>query len=260
MRSSEWVAAIYFAVLSIAAWLRPLSRRRRIEIATIGAAMCATLSLFVGSAPPLVRDWLMPALLILVGYYLSGLFFVAPTPGFEAWLAEWDRRLLGEPATRFARWPRFLLAYLEIVYMGCFLLVPAGFAALALAGHSGEGNRYWTMVVSAELGSFLPLVVLQSRPPWMIEGKAVLPDRAVHRAASMMVENLTIRANTFPSGHVAGSLAVALAVVGVMPWTGLLLLVLATSIAVACVVGRYHYCVDVVAGVLLTAAIWAAAT
>ena len=99
-----------------------------------------------------------------------------------------------------------------------------------------------------------------ARAPWMTERKAVLPDRAVHRAASLMVENFTIRANTFPSGHVAGSLAVALAVAGVMPWAGLVLLALAASIAAACVVGRYHYIIDVLAGVALTLAIWVAVT
>ena len=35
-----------------------------------------------------------------------------------------------------------------------------------------------------------------------------------------------------------------------------LLLVLAASIAVACVVGRYHYVIDVVAGIALTLVIW----
>ena len=38
------------------------------------------------------------------------------------------------------------------------------------------------------------------------------------------------------------------AVIGTLPWTGALLLVLAAAICVACVVGRYHYVVDVAAG------------
>ena len=62
--------------------------------------------------------------------------------------------------------------------------------------------------------------------------------------------------NTFPSGHAAGSLAVAFAVIGTLPWTGALLLVLAAAICVACVVGRYHYVVDVVAGAAVALAAW----
>jgi len=53
---------------------------------------------------------------------------------------------------------------------------------------------------------------------------------------------------------------VALAVVRPMPGVGLVLLFLAGSIAAACIVGRYHYVVDVVAGVLLTLAIWSVVT
>jgi membrane-associated phospholipid phosphatase len=253
------VSVIYFAPLTIAAWLRPLPVGRRIQISVLGVLMCAAVYA-LADASLFFRDWVSPLLAILVGYYLSGLFFVRPTPWFEAWLVGWDRRLLGDPATRFARWPRFFLAYLDALYIGCFLLVPAGFAALAAAGRAGDANRYWTMVIAAELGSFLPLVMLQSRPPWMLERKAVLPDRSVHYAASLMVENLTIRANTFPSGHAAGSLAVALALIGVMPGIGLLFLVLAASIAVACVAGRYHYIADVVAGIALAVLIWAAVT
>ncbi len=115
-------------------------------------------------------------------------------------------------------------------------------------------------MTAAEFGSFASLSVIQTRPPWLVERKAVLPDRSIHRAATLMVEHLTIRVNTFPSGHVAGSLAVALAVIRVMPGAALLFLVLAASIAVACVVGRYHYVIDVIAGIGLTLAIWTVVT
>jgi membrane-associated phospholipid phosphatase len=74
-----------------------------------------------------------------------------------------------------------------------------------------------------------------------------------------MVRHATIRVNTFPSGHVAVSLAVAIAVAGVMPAVGAVLFLIAISIAVACVVGRYHYAMDVVAGAALAAVVWAVA-
>jgi len=260
VRSSEWVSVIYFAALAVVAWLRPVPARRRVQIAAIGALMCAAIPTLAVGGPNAVRDWLSPAIAILVGYYLSGLFFVRPSSWFEAWLIDMDRRMLGDPAVRFAHWPRWLLAYLDVVYMGCFLVVPAGFAVLAWTGRASRADSYWTLVIAAEFGSFAPLCLVQTRPPWMVERKAVVPDRSIHRAASLMVEHLTIHANTFPSGHVAGSLAVALAVFGVMPGAGLLFLVLAASIAVACVVGRYHYVIDVLAGIALTLVIWAVVT
>jgi membrane-associated phospholipid phosphatase len=255
VRTSEALAFWYFAACVVVAWLRPLPRRRRVEIAIEGAAMCAAIFAISQHAPAVVRDW-APAASILIGYYVSGRFFVSPSPRVEQWLLSWDRRLLGDPATRFARWPRAALAYLEIVYMGCFLLVPAGFAVLAAIGRSDLADRYWTIVAAAEFGAFAPLVLIQTRPPWILERKAVLADRTVHRAASVMVERFTIRANTFPSGHVAGSLAVAFALADAIPSIAIAVLVLAISISVATVVGRYHYVIDGIAGAALAVAVW----
>ena len=255
MRASESLQLVYFVACAAFACVRPLPATRRLQIAAIALPMAAALFWIARGGAGVVRDW-APAAGILVGYYTSGRFFVAPSPGVEAWLAAWDRRLLGDPATRFARWPRVALACLEVVYMGCFLLVPAGFGALAAAGRADLADRYWTIVGAAEFGAFAPLTVIQTRPPWLVERKAVLPDRAVHRAAARMVEAFTIHANTFPSGHVAGSLAVALALVEPLPWAGAAALLLALSIAVATVVGRYHYIIDGIAGAALAVAVW----
>ena len=255
MRSSESLSIAYFAACAALSWLRPLPAVRRGQVTVISIAMTAATLAVAQQGSAVIRNW-APGVSILVGYYVSGRFFVTPSPEVERWLMSWDRRLLGDPATRFARWPGAVLAYLEIVYMGCFLLVPAGFAILAARGRSDLADHYWTIVMAAEFGAFVPLVVIQTRPPWLVERKPVLADRAVHRAASHMVERLTIRANTFPSGHVAGSLAVAFAVIDTAPVVGLALLLLAASIGVATVVGRYHYIVDGIAGAALAIAVW----
>ena len=151
-----------------------------------------------------------------------------------------------------------VLGCLEIVYMGCFLLVPGGFAILAFTGHASLANRYWTIVTAAEFGAFAGLAFIQTRPPWVIERKPVLTDPSIHWLASQMVQNLTTRANTFPSGHAAGSLAVGLAVVGAVPWAGAVLLLIAAGICLGSVIGRYHYVMDVVAGTALALAVWLA--
>jgi membrane-associated phospholipid phosphatase len=259
VRASEYVSFAYFAGLSIIAWLRPLPRDRRYQITVAGISMCAVLGVLVRWGSPVSRDW-VPLVSILVGYYTSGRFFVHPSTRLEAWLIESDRRWLGDATTRFANWPRPLLAYLEVVYMCCFLLPPAGIAALAAAGQSALADHYWTMVIGAEFGAFAPLSLIQARPPWALERQVRLSDRAIHRFASNIVQRFTTTANTFPSGHVAGSLAVALGVMGSQPRTAAVFLVLALSISVACIVGRYHYVVDVIAGGLLALVIWLAVT
>ena len=255
VRSSEWVSFAYFAALTALAWQRPLPTERRVQITAVGVAMCAALAVVARGGGTMVRDW-APAVAILIGYFLSGRFFIHPSARFESWLLATDRRLLGDPTTRFARWPAPLLAYLEVVYVYCFLLVPAGFAALMLAGRASLADRYWTMLAAAELASFAPLVFVQTRPPWLVERTAALADDAVHRFGLRFVDRFTIRANTFPSGHVAGSLAVAFALADPLPWLAAVFFMLALSIAVACIVGRYHYVVDTAAGAALAVAIW----
>jgi membrane-associated phospholipid phosphatase len=54
----------------------------------------------------------------------------------------------------------------------------------------------------------------------------------------------SIQAITFPSAHVASALAAALVLLRVEPWIGAIFLVIALSIAVATVVGGYHYASD----------------
>ena len=254
MRSSEWVSFVYFAALTAIAWLRPLPPGRRPTITATGLVMCSAIWLLARNGTSIARDW-APAIVVLIGYFLSGRFFCRPSERFERWLMAWDQRLLGEPATRFARWPRVVLAYLELLYMGTFLVVPAGFAALAWAGRSDLADHFWTMVLAAEFGAFGPLAFIQSRPPWAFERRATKLD-SVHDLGSLIVERFSIQANTFPSGHAAGSLAVALAVAGTLPWAGAAFLIVAASISLACIVGRYHYVVDVLAGVALAFGIW----
>lgn len=255
MRASESIAAAYFLYLAIVCWIRPVSMGRRAEITGVSFATLAAIAVVARSASTSVRDW-APAAYIVIGYFLSGRFFEVPAVGVEAWLARWDRRLLGDPTTRFAAWPRPLLVYLDVVYMGCFLMLPGGFAALAWTGHSADADRYWAMVAGADLSAFLSLTIFQTRPPWAVERAAALSDRRVHRAALLFVRHGTIGANTFPSGHTAVSFAIAFALLPVLPAAAAVCLALSVTIAVACVVGRYHYVIDVVTGLALAFAIW----
>ena len=257
VRSFEWIAAAYFGYLIVACWWPPLPAARRAWLTAASAVAIGAVWTIAHAGAALVRDS-APLVYILAGYFLSGYLFAAPSAAMESWLMGWDRRLLGDPATRFVGWPRALVAALELVYMGCFLLIPAGLAIIVLSDHAALVDRYWTMVMGAEFAAFAPLAFIQTRPPWALERKPELADPAIHRLASRMVQHLTIRVNTFPSGHAAGSLAVALAIVGALPWTGMLLLALAAAICVACVVGRYHYIVDVAAGAGVGLALWLA--
>src|SRR5690349_11973357 len=95
-----------------------------IAVAVVVAADVAAARV-VGPILQLTRDWL-PALVILLAYFVTGAFYTAPSPRVEAWLARWDERLLG--CTRFDAVPPPFAFYLDVVYDACFLMIPAGFA------------------------------------------------------------------------------------------------------------------------------------
>lgn len=257
MRVSEWIAFLYFLYLALVCWLRPIPQSRRLLVTSVSLALAAVIRILAFTAPLFVRDW-APMLYAGAAYYWTGRLFIKPSEKLESWLLSWDHRLLGDPTRRFAHWPGWLVAYLDIVYMFCFLLLPAGFAVLAATGRALQADHYWTMVLAADLGAFAPLSVFQTRPPWKLEEPPVLPDNAVRRLASHMVQRATIGVNTFPSGHVAVSLAAALAVMDSMPLAGGVLLILAISVSLACCIGRFHYVVDVLAGAVLAAVVWVA--
>jgi membrane-associated phospholipid phosphatase len=259
VRASEVVAASYAAYIACAAALRASPRPRRIVAWACSAGILAPAILLTAApATPLtqlVRDW-APAVYILLGYYAAGALFDGPSPAFEDWLCRCDRWLLrGRRPDRIARWARTVL---EIFYGTTFVMIPAGFAVLAAGGHRAQADRYWTIVSLAELGAFGVLPWLPSRPPWILDGaEASYQEYGLRRLALIWVRRTSHCANTFPSGHTAGSLAIALAVLPVMPTAGLVLLAIALGIAMGCVTGRYHYAIDVLTGVALALLAWA---
>lgn len=264
MRTSEWVAAGYFTYLLAVALVRLPARARR------AAVRFSLASLLVVLLPRIVpadaawrepmRDWL-PIVSLLMGYWLSGRFFVAPMPAVERRFLAIDRRLYDAGLTAMvAAMPRLVIELLELAYLSCFVFVPGGMLLLFLAGASAHADRFWTLVLIGEFGSFGMLPWIQTRPPRDIEPPNVIDRRrfVMRDVNQSMVRTTSIGANTFPSGHVAGSLAAAIAVAEVVPGLAVPMFIGAGLISVSTVVGRYHYAVDAIAGVALTLTAWMA--
>jgi membrane-associated phospholipid phosphatase len=251
----EWIAIAYFVSITAATIVK---RGRAAIVAATSLAAIAAIMLVARLGDP-VRTW-WPIVTILAAYWVGGRAFTGPMTDVEAWLARLDRRWLHDSGAlaRIGAWPRVVLEYLEGVYFGCFLVVPGGLLVLIAGGHEEYTSRYWTAVVVAELVAFSMLPWIQTRPPWALEAPGPLARRglALGRLARLLVDRATIGVNTFPSGHAAASVAAALAVSGAMPMAGGVLLLIAASITLAAVVGRYHYAADGVAGVLLGVGAW----
>jgi hypothetical protein len=200
-------------------------------------------------------DVVVPATLLLVGYWLSGLLFIRPDADLERWLQRVDKVFLTRALASYKRAPRLITEYFELSYLLVYVSVPAGAATLALAGHADQIDRFWTVVLFAEFVCYGMLPWIQTRPPRVIEPTlSGAPDAVLRALNHRIVNRASIQANTVPSGHAAGAFATAFAVSSVMPAAGAIFLTAAISIAMATVLGRYHYTVDTVLGVLVAVA------
>jgi len=85
------VALAYASYLAVVGWLRPAGARGRWPL-LLGAAVAwigfgvATLRGWRGEAMPPWLAIVAPALVLLAGYWMSGLLFVRPDPRIEGWL------------------------------------------------------------------------------------------------------------------------------------------------------------------------------
>lgn len=254
LRSSEWVALGYFAVLALVA----LSRNR--TRALVGAGLAAFAVLAAAHVPKLfgpilafdvswVRNW-APPVFVLVGYWLPAQLTKEVDVRLERWLLDGDSRWIGGLLRRAERAPRLFVELAEAAYLCCYPMIPGGFAVLLLGGFESEGDRYWTALTWAAALSYGPLAFAVSRPPRVLEAPPRNPTPSIVRRLNLLVlGRASVQLNTCPSGHVATSVAAALAVWSVWPAAGLTLGVLTALITIASVTGRYHYAFDAITGI-----------
>ena len=261
--TSEWIVCGFFACLLVLSRVRPLApgaRRRALLVSVVCIALTLMLSQLRAS-PSLVvlRAWL-PAAYLLQGYWLCGLFYRGPMRGVERWLLDVDARLLerGRLGRLASRMPRSAASGFELAYLLAYPFVPAGFGLFLALGGRARADDFWTAALIAAFGCYGALPWLQTRPPRALAGQRPLraPHPGVRRLNEAVLRRMSVQVNTVPSGHAATATAVALAVCSVSPPAGALLLAAAACIVVGTVLGRYHYAVDSLSGMLVGVAGW----
>jgi membrane-associated phospholipid phosphatase len=240
----EGLVIAYLAFFALVAPFTRVERRRRTRTAI--AAASAAFAVFIASRvlPIEARLWL-PFLYIVLGYWIP--VPLVPSDGegaFERWLRRTDAAV-----RRGAAIPRWLASAAELGYLACFPIVPAAFAVAWRAGSPVDVVRFWMAILVAGLICYGTLPWLVSRPPRLIERDAAdrEPTR-VTRANVAVLGRVSHHMNTFPSGHVAVSVAAAISVGRIWPAAGVVLGVIAAAVAFGAVVGRYHFVVDVMLG------------
>ncbi len=198
------------------------------------------------SLSPQMRLWL-PFLYIAVAYWIP--VPLAPSRGgghFEAWLKTTDAAI----RQRVRPAPRWLAQVAEVGYLTCFPLVPISFALTWQSGSAADVARFWTAVLAAGFACYGTLPWLVSAPPRLSDSAAVAPSTA-SRANVHILGVVSHGLNTFPSGHVAVSVACALSVARVWPEAGVALSTVAAAVAAGAVAGRYHFIIDVLLGAIV---------
>ncbi len=261
--TSEWVVCGFFAYLVVLSRVQPLAVAARRRVVLVGL-VCIALVLMLAQLRPspsleLLREWL-PAVYLLQGYWLCGLFYRRPMPAVERRLLAVDTWLFGggRLGRLVARTPRIVCSGFELAYLLAYPLVPAGFGLLVAFGQRSRADDFWTAALVASFACYGMLPWIQTRPPRALtmRGPLCSPYPLLRRLNAAVLRRLSVQVNTLPSGHAAASTAVGLAVGSVSPAAGAALLGIAAGIAVGTVLGRYHYAIDSLSGVLVGALGW----
>jgi PAP2 superfamily protein len=244
---SHWQlgSLVFFGyLLVVAACLRGLRRAARWRVAA-GAAAGATLIVLSTGLPSdgIANIWILPPAALLIGYWTSGLLFVAPMPRAENLLARIDRALRIDAIA--ARCPRPVAEFLEVAYSGVYPLIPIALYFSIREGLSAD--RFWTVILLTDYVCFGMLPWIQTRPPRAVGFDSVWRSR--WRAVNLrLLAASSVQVNTFPSGHAAEALAAALLVSGSPPLIAGWMFFNAAAISAGAAFGRYHYAADAIAG------------
>lgn len=246
--SCETLALAYAAGIAAVA---VVTRPARTGAALLAAAGLGLFVLAVAAGAPMEWRLVAPLVYLLIGYWAPALLVRRdprrdPISPFERWLLRSDERL----RPRMPPIPSRAKVLSELAYLFCYPLVPLAFVLAWAHGTPAELDRFWVFVLASGYACYAALPWLPSRPPRILAAFRVAP-AGVRALNALVLGRFSHGWNTFPSGHVAVASAAAAALWRIWPAAGLLVAALAAAVGVGAAAGRYHYVVDVFAGVLV---------
>jgi len=253
----EWLSLFFFSFFLVLAWLRPLDWRHRLNVTTLGVVSILLLVLLprFGQQTATLRKFL-PLILIPMAYWQTAHFPAPVNEGLQRALAAIDDRIFSalKGFSLPAGLKRLTHIYLECAYLMVYPLVPSGLAVLYYAGAIERVGEFWTVVLPPAYLCYATLPFVRTLPPRRLQEARIpeAPQTGMRRFNLIVVRLVTHQANTFPSGHAAAAVAVALELISAVPAAGFIYLVIAISIMVSAFVGRYHYALDVALGAALS--------
>ena len=262
VRSAEWLLIgylTYVALISTQFPLQPTVARLPLLLPFLVIALIAVLaygeSVTSHKFFSMARDW-VPLPLTLAAYREMDWF----TPlgwdhHFELKWIEWDRSLLYGAGLQ--RAIESLGAILPGYFEFCYLLVYAVgpfLVTMFYVEHRREAvNRALLVYLTGTLVAYGLFPYFPSEPPRTFFAESDLPGvlTPIRQFNLWIVNGVGIHSSVFPSAHVSSAFSAAWAFLRYLPHRkriGWGMLIYAASVAIAAVYGRYHYAVDVVAG------------
>jgi membrane-associated phospholipid phosphatase len=268
LRAAELITLGFLAYAMVATLWFPVGPRQRLVVVGLNLVAASAVVLAAKRARSSLVSFLrdaLPTVLILLAYREAGLF-LSPDPAhhLDHVFVAWDSWLL-----RGHVWlPLWVLHspwlenYMEAAYLLCYPFVPLGFACVLIRGpgrslgqpddRQQTADRFWTAVLSALFFSYVLYPYFPLIPPHQLFHDEPFGASGWLRHFNLWVLSYYgVGASIFPSGHVAGVTATALAVQSIRPRLGAYFIVAALSITFATVYLRYHYAADALAGLLV---------
>ena len=256
MRLWEAASVVFFLYVGIAG---ALGRRPPRTRALLYLGVAAGLLFILGTSrfpyTPILHDWLAPPAVLLLGYWTSGLLFIAPRPAQERALVALDDLLRIDDVAKAL--PAWLAMILEAAYAGIYLLIPLALIVHLRLVATPDAARFWNVILVTDFICFGFLAWVQTRPPRALNAPNPWAS-PVRRFNLSMLGAASIQVNTFPSGHAAEALAAALLVIGAPLPVVMLMALAALAVSAGTVLGRYHYAADAVTGWIVALAVWLA--
>jgi len=206
----------------------------------------------------LLSHW-YPTLLFLFFFEEIGLIVHAIFPGwFDDILIKADYALFGaHPTVWIEQFSNYWLnEYMQLVYMSYFLLTIGLGAHLWLRGRREEFGVFIASTCAAYYLCYVTFVLFPIESPHHTLRhlqQVELAGGPITAFINLIEKHGRVHGGAFPSAHVAGAMVVLISAWRFARKIGYWLTPLVLSICVATVYGRYHYVMDVFAGILMAA-------
>lgn len=264
VRRSEWVLWAFLAYTAILAAVAPLPLAIRIRTIGLNAMLLAGYWHLISRELVKPRKWLtvardwLPLVFALLAYREMGWFALPQaTHSLEARWVIWDRLVLrGGAKSVIESFGPLLPAMLELTYVLVYALGPFSVAMLYVYGRRNRVDSFLFLFLAGTLLCYAQFPFWPSEPPRTLFPTEDLPAYlSIFRRWNLWLLGVAgIHTSVFPSAHVAAAFSAAAGMRLFLPehkWVGHTLGVVALLIAVGTVYGRYHYLVDVAAGLLM---------